>query len=73
MDINVKHVIFEPGKTYLFLDISSTSTDTLVPSLYQCVETRGIEVLTVVATNSAPSFHYLLLSKVLERIFSTQS
>jgi hypothetical protein len=30
--------------TRLFLDISSTSIDTYVPSLYQCVETRSIEV-----------------------------
>jgi hypothetical protein len=29
---------------YLFLDISSTNIDTLAPSLYQCVETRRIEV-----------------------------
>jgi hypothetical protein len=26
---------------HLFLDISSTNTDTLVSSLYQCVETRS--------------------------------
>jgi hypothetical protein len=31
-------------KKYLFLDISSTTIDTLVTSLYQCVETRSIEV-----------------------------
>jgi hypothetical protein len=41
---NVKHVIFDPGKEPLFLDVSSTNIDTLVPSLYQCVETRSIEV-----------------------------
>jgi hypothetical protein len=29
----------------LFLDISSTNIDTLVPSLYQCVKTRSLEVL----------------------------
>jgi hypothetical protein len=28
----------------LFLDTSSTNTDTLVLSLYQCVETRSIEI-----------------------------
>jgi hypothetical protein len=28
----------------VFLHISSTTTDTLVPLLYQCVETRCIEV-----------------------------
>jgi hypothetical protein len=38
-------VIFEPEKKTVNLDISSTNTyDTLVPSLYQCVETRSIEV-----------------------------
>jgi hypothetical protein len=37
-------VILEPGKKHLFLDLSFTNTDTLVPSLYQCVETSSIEV-----------------------------
>jgi hypothetical protein len=32
------------GKKHLFLDISSTNTDTLVPSLYQYVETHSTEV-----------------------------
>jgi hypothetical protein len=31
-------------KKHLFLDISSTNTDTLVTSFYQCVETRSVEV-----------------------------
>jgi hypothetical protein len=44
MDVKRKHVIFEPGKKHLLLDISSTNTDTLVSSLYQCVETRSIQV-----------------------------
>jgi hypothetical protein len=35
--------VFKPRKKKLFLDISSTNIDTLVPSLYQCVETRSIE------------------------------
>jgi hypothetical protein len=33
-------VIFEPRKKHLFHDISSTNFDTLVPSLYQRVETQ---------------------------------
>jgi hypothetical protein len=38
-------MILEPEKKrHLFLDISSTNTDTLVPMLYQCVETHRIEV-----------------------------
>jgi hypothetical protein len=32
------------GKKHSFLDVSSTNTDTLVPSLYQCVETRSTEI-----------------------------
>jgi hypothetical protein len=32
------------GEKHLFLNISFTNTDTPVPSLYQCVETRSIEV-----------------------------
>jgi hypothetical protein len=30
---------------HLFVDISSTNIDKLVPSIYQCDETRSIEVL----------------------------
>jgi hypothetical protein len=41
--------------THLFLDISSTNIDTLVSSLYQCVETRSMEV-------------FLLLSQPLPRL-----
>jgi hypothetical protein len=49
-------VIFEPEEKYIFLDKSSTNTDTLVPSLYQCVETRSKEasLSTVVSATSAP-------------------
>jgi hypothetical protein len=31
-------------KEHIFLDISSTNIGSLVPSLYECVETRSIEV-----------------------------
>jgi hypothetical protein len=45
VDIKPKSVILEPAKkTHLFLDTSTTSIDTYVPSLYKCVETRSIEV-----------------------------
>jgi hypothetical protein len=40
MDIKRKTVIFEPRKEHLFLDISSTNIDTLIPSLYQCIKTH---------------------------------
>jgi hypothetical protein len=40
---------------HLFLDISSTNIDTLVPSLYQCLETGSIGVFWLL---SAPQcFH----------------
>jgi hypothetical protein len=45
MDIKCKiYDIRNRKKKHLFLDISSTNIDTLVPSLYQCVETRNMEV-----------------------------
>jgi hypothetical protein len=66
---NVKHAIFEPGKKRLFLNISTTNIDTRVPSLYQSVETRCIEVFWLL---SQPLPHLvgqrLRLSNVLERI-----
>jgi hypothetical protein len=43
MNIKIKTLIFEPGKKHLFLDISSLSSDTVVPLLYQCVETRSMQ------------------------------
>jgi hypothetical protein len=60
-------MIFEPEK--IFLDISSTNIDTLVPSLYQCVETRSIEVFWLLS-QSLPYLvgHHLRLSKVSEKI-----
>jgi hypothetical protein len=36
-------------KKHLFLDISSTNADTLVPSLYQSVETSSIEVFRLLS------------------------
>jgi hypothetical protein len=50
MDIKLKNVIFKPGGKYLFLDIFFTNTDTLVPSLYQCVETRSTGVVVMSET-----------------------
>jgi hypothetical protein len=43
MDIECKSAIRTWIK-HLFLDIFSTNSDTLVPSLYQCFETCSIEV-----------------------------
>jgi hypothetical protein len=44
MDIKRKTCDIRTWKKQLFLDISSTNIGTLVPSLYQWVETRSIEV-----------------------------
>jgi hypothetical protein len=52
---NGKHVIFETRKVLSFLDISSTNIDTLVPSLYQCVETRSIDVFSHFRTSVSTS------------------
>jgi hypothetical protein len=50
-------VIFQPGREHLFLDISSTNFDTLVPSLYQRIETSGTEVFSLLfSAISAPPF-----------------
>jgi hypothetical protein len=58
--MDIKHVILEPGKKHLFLDISSTIIYILAPTLYQCVETRSIEV-------------FLLLSQTLPAIGGASS
>jgi hypothetical protein len=47
-------VIFEPGKN---IYLSSANTDTLVPSLYQCIETRSIEVSAIFASPFQPLCH----------------
>jgi hypothetical protein len=66
---NVKHVIFEPGKKLLFLDIPSTDTDILAPSLYPVRRNpQHRSLLTVVSANSAPQFHHLRISNVFEEI-----
>jgi hypothetical protein len=44
MDIKRKTCDIRTWKKHLFLDISSTNIDTLIQSLYQCVETRCIKV-----------------------------
>jgi hypothetical protein len=44
MDIMHKTCDIRIRKKHLFLDMSTTNIDTLVPSLSQCIETRSIEV-----------------------------
>jgi hypothetical protein len=57
MDIKRKICDIRTWYKHLFLDISSTSTDTLVPSLYHCLETRS--VVTVVWATSVRPFQSL--------------
>jgi hypothetical protein len=65
MDINRKTCDIRTCRS-LFLDISSTKIDTIIPSLYQCVKTCSL--LTIVSATPATPFHHLRLSSVLERI-----
>jgi hypothetical protein len=57
------------GKNSYFSSITSTNIDTLVPSLYQCVETRSIEVSWLLSQPLPyPVGHHLRFSNVLESI-----
>jgi hypothetical protein len=56
-------------KKHFFLHISSTNIDTLVPSLYQCVETRGIEVYRLL---SQPLPHLRFNLFVISETFVTK-
>jgi hypothetical protein len=58
----------------IFLDLSSTNSDTLFPVLYQCVETRSEEVLWLLS-QPLPHLvgHYLRISNVFEKIFRPTS
>jgi hypothetical protein len=44
MDIKRKTCDIRTWNKHLFFDISSTNSDTLAPSLYQCVKTSSTEV-----------------------------
>jgi hypothetical protein len=72
MDIKRRTYDIRTWEKHLFLDISSANIGTLVPSLYQCVETRGIAIFWLL---SPPLPHlvglHLWLSNVLERISRT--
>jgi hypothetical protein len=56
-------------KRHLFLEISSTNNDTFVPSLYQCVETRSIEVFWLL---SQPLPHLRFDLVVTSETFATK-
>jgi hypothetical protein len=66
----VQHMILETEKKrHLFLYISSNNIDTILPSLYQCVETRSIEVFRLLS-QQLPHFRFSLF--VISKIFTTK-
>jgi hypothetical protein len=69
MDIKHKTCNIRSWKKQLFLDISSTNIDTLAPSLYQCVETRSMEVFWLL---SQPLPHLRFNLFVISETFATK-
>jgi hypothetical protein len=69
MDIKRKTSDIQTWKKRLFLNISSINIDTLVPSLYQCVETCTREVFWLL---SQPLPHLCFNLFVISETFSTQ-
>jgi hypothetical protein len=69
MDIKRKTYGIRNWEKHLFLDISSTNSDTLVPSLYQCIETLSIEVFRLL---SQPFPHLRFSLFVISETFATQ-
>jgi hypothetical protein len=69
MDIRHKICDTRTWKQHLFLDISYTNIDTLVPSLYQCVETCSIEVFSLL---SQPLSHLRFNLFVISETFATK-
>jgi hypothetical protein len=64
MDIKRKTCDIRTCEKHLYLYISSTNIDALVPSLYQCAKTRSIEVFfTAVSDTSAPPSQPLRLQR----------
>jgi hypothetical protein len=59
MDIKRKTSDIRTWEKHLFLDISSSNSDTLIPSLYQCVETRSLEVFSLLS-EPLPRFRFNL-------------
>jgi hypothetical protein len=70
MDIKRKTCyILTWGGEHLFLDISSTNFDALVPSRYQCVETCSIEIFWQLS-QPLPQLRFNLF--VISETFATQ-
>jgi hypothetical protein len=59
MDIKRKTRDIKNWEEYLFLDISSTYTDTFVPSLYPCVKTHSRQAFWVFSATFTPTFQTL--------------
>jgi hypothetical protein len=66
--VNRPQMDIRTWKKHLFFGISSTNTDTLVPSLYQCVETRSVEIFWLL---SQPLPHLRFNLFVISEIFAT--
>jgi hypothetical protein len=61
-------VIFESEKNHLFLDISSTNINTLVPSFYQYLQTWSIEIFWLLSQ----LLPYPLFNLFISETFGTQ-
>jgi hypothetical protein len=71
VDETIKHLMEDVLVPHEKTEQTQTNTDTLVPSLYQCVETFGIEVFWLLSEPLLRQGHLIgqhLLSNVLERI-----
>jgi hypothetical protein len=69
MDIKRKTCDIRTWRKHLFLDISSTNIDTLVPSLYQCAEPAAQKCFDCCLNHFRTwSCHHLRLSNVFENI-----
>jgi hypothetical protein len=66
MDIKHKTCDIRTWKTHLFLEMSSTNIDTHVSPVYQCIETRRVEVFCLLS-QPLPHLvgHHLRVSNVL--------
>jgi hypothetical protein len=57
-------MMFEFGNKHLCLNITSNNIDKLVPSLYQCVETRSIEFFWLLSQPLPyPRFNLFVISE----------
>jgi hypothetical protein len=70
MDIKCKTCDIRIWKKRLFLDISSTNIVTFVPSLYQFIETRSIEVFRLLS-QPLPHLRFNLL--LISETFATKA